>query len=213
MCVRTQLRRSNVLGIRLGVALACSVMCLAGAEGLAFTRQAGNNGVYSPGAPLDITISFTYSDAESIAALGLIETLPTGWTYVSVSGSNAPSVSSFDESTGKLEFGWISALNPPVSFSFTYRVNVPEAETGAKELRGHAIYRTSGPELSTPEVVTSINEAGEEGEGEGETTRTFSCNCMGLEYDLCDARCRVADLFVVGLSMMILLAGGLFWRP
>ena len=68
-------------GVGLGVTLACLPALMAAAD-LAFSRQISNNGRYVPGAPLDVTVTFTYSGADNVLALGMVETLPAGWGYI-----------------------------------------------------------------------------------------------------------------------------------
>jgi len=121
---------------------------------LTLTRNvpAGN---YMPGASLDIQITFTKSGTQPITALGLYETLPGGWTFDSVVGGAVPQIYRLSEDD--VEFAWF--VIPAFPATFTYRVQVPEGETGTKEMSGYAEYRTDGPPLFTPTVMTTILES------------------------------------------------------
>lgn len=111
-------------------------------------------GHYTPGATLDITVTLSSSGAGTVSSMGLQETLPAGWSFHSLVSGSFPHLYPSSGRTGTLDFAWI--FIPPFPTQFTYRVQVPTGETGTRQITGQGIYRTSGPELRTPVVTTSI---------------------------------------------------------
>ena len=124
---------------------------------LTLLRTLGGPGAYEPGSTLDITVTISSAGDDTVTALGLEETLPAGWSFDSVVSGDVPSVTPAQGTTGTLGFAYISVPAFPVSF--TYRVNVPVNATGPKDVLGEALYRTTGPELSSGIVTTTIEEA------------------------------------------------------
>ncbi|HEX71978.1 MAG TPA: hypothetical protein ENN65_01520, partial [Candidatus Hydrogenedentes bacterium] len=102
---------------------------------------------YTAGAPLTIEVIFESACTESITALGLEETLPAGWSFVSASGAPMPFITPAPGATGLLEFAWITI--PDFPYTFTYVVNVPVDQEDDVIISGEAIYRLLGPELRT----------------------------------------------------------------
>ena len=111
---------------------------------------------YTPGQFLDITLSLEYRGENPVLALGVIETLPAGWTYHSVGGGKRPDVIQFVPGPPAiLELAWVNT--PAFPIVFTYRVTVPAGETGPKEISGHAIYRTLGPQRESNEEISVVS--------------------------------------------------------
>jgi hypothetical protein len=104
---------------------------------VSFTRQVSPQ-IYAPGGNVTVTVSFTETCTDIIAALGLVETIPPGWIYISSGGPTPPDTRPDVGDTGNLEFSWISTSFP---FSFTYTIRAPQNETGDKPLSGTAEYR------------------------------------------------------------------------
>ena len=124
-----------------------------------FERSVGNGGEFDPGSTIDVTVTISVSTDEMLTAVGLEETLPGDFSYVSTVSGNVPSITPFPGKTGLLEFGFFPLPNAfPVSF--TYRVAVPANATGSFDIAGAAIVRTleSGLIESDP-VVTELLEA------------------------------------------------------
>lgn len=134
--------------------------------GMTLTRQAPTE--YTPGSSMEIQLTVAVTTTGEIRAMGLLEAVPEGWTFVSARAITGalPSITPSAGDTGTLAFAWI--IPPALPCSFAYTVNIPADSHGQKSLSGHVDYRLEGPELSTDEAVTEIQEAGAEGEGEGE---------------------------------------------
>jgi len=95
-----------------------------------------------PGNDTTITTHIDYED--TLTAIGVEVDLPSGWTYVSVGGDDAPSVVPSVGSTGTLGFAWVT---PPASpIDFTYTVNVPADTPLPQQLKAKVKYRRLGGE-------------------------------------------------------------------
>ena len=94
------------------------------------------------------------TSSQSLTALGVEETIPAGWTLVSVSG--AGDIQSPPGTTGTLEFGWTTI---PTTFplTFSYVLNVPLDATGNVTIDGVVLSRLGPSEqLTSPREQTSI---------------------------------------------------------
>lgn len=135
-----------------------------GEADLVLDRVVGNGGVYAPGSTLDLTLTITNLTNTTPTQLGVLETLPAGWSFNRVVSGNLPAIQPNTGKTGELAFAWIFIPSFPVTL--TYRVNVSADSTGTKDLTGVVLYSSGGPqEFSAPEN-TSVSE-GTAGEGEG----------------------------------------------
>lgn len=133
-----------------------NIACLNLRPCLSFTRTSqGPGGCYVAGSTLTIRVDFESTCTESITALGMQETIPAGWTFVSVGGSNPPQLAPSSGASGTLEFAWF--VIPSFPASFTYTLNVPASEEDDPEIiSGLALFRLSGPEIQTPILTTEI---------------------------------------------------------
>ena len=115
---------------------------------------------YTAGATLDVTVSLDLVTTEMLTAIGLEETLPAGWQYMSVVGGATPQITPSAGKEGLLEFAWFP-LPGPFPLSFTYRVSVPAEATGDVQITGSGVGRTleSGV-IVTPTAISSIEEPG-----------------------------------------------------
>lgn len=110
---------------------------------------------YTAGSSLDISVTVNATGAgAAVTALGLVETVPAGWGFEFVQSSPPAAVAPVAGSSGVLEFAWITI--PAFPFTFTYRLAVPQGETGVKQIAGRLKYRTSGGELTTDPLTTNI---------------------------------------------------------
>ena len=94
------------------------------------------------------------TSSQSLTALGVEETIPAGWTLVSVSG--AGDIQSPPGTTGTLEFGWTTI---PTTFplTFSYVLSVPQDATGNVTIDGVVLSRLGPSEqLTSPREQTSI---------------------------------------------------------
>ncbi len=115
---------------------------------------------YTPGSMMEIVINI-YCDAPDpnypITAVGLYETLPPDWIFVSMRGitTEPPQIAPAQGTAGVLQFAWITPPTFPCSFAYT--VQVPEDSAGVKTISGQVEYRTNGPRLVSPPEITQIN--------------------------------------------------------
>jgi hypothetical protein len=112
---------------------------------------------YAAGRDFPVDVTLTKACSEAVTALRTEETLPAGWTFVSVSGDPAPDTAPSPGATGALQFGWTSAI-PAFPFTFSYVVHVPEDQVGGVTLTGQTLYHLGGPEIATGSVDTSVCE-------------------------------------------------------
>lgn len=112
-------------------------------------------GGYTPGQPLEISVTLNYAAADPVTALALVETLPEGWSFDKVTGGAAPAVSPPAGKTGPVTFIWVQI--PTFPATLTYTVNVPATDSGARTLSGKAAYRTTGAQIEGPPTATDIS--------------------------------------------------------
>ena len=128
---------------------------------LDMTRALANDGEFAPGGTLDVTVTLTKQGEEPVRAIGIVEHIPDGWTYLKMASEQRPDLTPSRGHAGRLEFVYFSIPEFPVSF--TYRVQPPESATEPGAFRGQALYRTSGPELHTEDVKSVAAPAGDQG--------------------------------------------------
>jgi hypothetical protein len=133
---------------------------------LAVDHALPGNGSYVPGESLDITVSITKTNDVQLTQLGLIETLPEGWSFDRIVSGNLPGIQPSTGKTGQLSFAWLFIPTFPVSL--TYRVHVPPGSSGDQLHRGLAIFSTGGAQAFTPQHAINIPEGIDEDEGEEE---------------------------------------------
>lgn len=128
-------------------------VCLDEPPCIAFLRNAP--ATYQPGQTVDIDITLNSTCTGLVTALGLNETLPTGWSFVSVTGANVPPIVPAVGAMGAINFAWIDVPAFPASFTFT--VQAAADSTGPQSISGTALYRIgAGLERATQTVVTGI---------------------------------------------------------
>lgn len=129
--------------------------------GVAMTRSGDT--LYVPGGAIDISVRIDAVFGDTVAALGLTETLPDGWAFVSASGSggSAPSIAPPAGAAGDLTFAWIAI--PTFPFTFTYTLMVPFNATGTADITGQVEYRQLAGPITTGPVVTSLAVANQAG--------------------------------------------------
>jgi hypothetical protein len=121
------------------------------------TRIIGEDGKFSPGGTVDVTLKLDADNGGALRALGIEETYPPAFEFDSFVGPNRPDVPRV-ASPGSLEFAWITM--PEFPYEFTYRLKVPAGATDAARFSGQALYRTDGDEMRSP-VAESVASAGE----------------------------------------------------
>lgn len=125
---------------------------------LEMTRSLSDGGAFKPGSTVDVTVSLTKQGEEPVRAIGIVETIPDGWTYQEMASEERPDLTPSRGHDGRLEFVWFSI--PEFPAAFTYRVKAPANATESGIIRGKALYRTSGPELKTEEIKSVLAPAG-----------------------------------------------------
>jgi len=83
--------KAQMIGIVM-VALAVCIVPLAGADVpvVKLTRTVPGNGAYTPGATIDITVELSVTGSGAIDSIGIEETIPPGWKYVSLAAKTNP---------------------------------------------------------------------------------------------------------------------------
>ena len=129
---------------------------------------------YIAGQNVDVTINIRIDPDHpcvgAVSALGYQETIPTGWVYQSVGGTNPPTITPSNPNGPVLDFGYIFVPNLSGSgASFTYTIKASESASGLQGFCGQAIYRLGGGELrsdvfcsevidDTPPVLTILGD-------------------------------------------------------
>jgi len=112
---------------------------------------------YFPGQPVEIVVTFTTINDGSITALGLLDTGPQNWTYLSmrpISGDVPAVAPQPGSSAAQLNFAWIT-IPESFPYSFAFTLNVPAEATGLATIQGQAEYRTDGErQVSPPDFIT-----------------------------------------------------------
>ena len=109
---------------------------------------------YKPGETYKLTLTIKHNG--NLTAIGLDETIPDDWTFVSVGGDNQPTWIPDPGQTGKLEFTW---QNPPPSpIVFDYTVAVPTDDDGDKEISGQIRYRIGNGQEQTVDTTVTVHE-------------------------------------------------------
>lgn len=128
------------------------------------TRNAPGGGTYPPGGTVDLTVTLNYTGPETVAVLGLEETIPAGWTFVKGVSGLVPPVLPAAGAQGILGFAWLSV--PEFPLTFTYRLRTPVDATGPQTITGEGLYSFGGDQLRTNNVSTMLSEGTPEGEGQ-----------------------------------------------
>lgn len=164
-------------------------------------------GAYTPGAMLDVVVTFRREGPELIKPLILNETLPEGWSYVEVIGGPRPNAVNVSNDGSQVSFQWTTADD--FSFNLIYRVYVPEDTSGKTTISGFAHYGVWGVMYSTaivnthvPHSSAALNEEspeGEEFEGDLEgLEEPHSMDADGDEIISLDEILRAIQLFNAG---------------
>ncbi len=112
---------------------------------------------YTPGQPLEVTITMSASMPQGLTAIGLYETLPPQWTFTGMRGltGEPPTISPAPGQMGVLEFAWIQIPNFP--YTFAYVVTPPASTGGAAYISGQIEYRTDSSAQKSPPVISELN--------------------------------------------------------
>lgn len=130
---------------------------------------------YTPGQEVVIELALQNGCAEAFSSLGIVESLPQGWQFVSgetVSGAD-PVQWLAPGSTDRLEIFWITVPVFPIVLRYTAKA--PEAATAPALFSGYAVYSfSSGNQQNSSVTETTlappapVEGEGEQVEGEGE---------------------------------------------
>ncbi len=112
---------------------------------------------YTPGQPLEVTITMSASAPQGLTAIGLYETLPPQWTFTGMRGltGEPPTISPAPGQMGVLEFAWIQIPNFP--YTFAYVVTPPTSTGGPAYISGQIEYRTNASAQKSPPVISELN--------------------------------------------------------
>jgi hypothetical protein len=160
--------KAQMIGIVMAALVVCSVP-LAGADVpvVKLTRTVPGSGAYTAGATIDITVELSVTGSGAIDSIGVEETIPLGWKYVSLATKTNPTILPVVNATGMLEFAWFPT--PALPLTFTYRLRVPVGETGSQQIEGKSLHYVSGFLYTSLTVATTIPSSGvSEGEGSPE---------------------------------------------
>ncbi len=113
---------------------------------------------YQPGQPLEVTLRVAHNGLEAVTVMGLTESAPAGWLFNGVVSGEAPPIVSTNPDTGAFEFAYVAVPEFPVVF--TYRVTPPADASGAQTFRGLVLYRTTGEQRESAEVLSVISGGG-----------------------------------------------------
>ncbi len=142
---------------------------------------------YTPGEPLDIVLTLESGCTREVTTLGIEETLPEGWSFISGEAVEGPPPVQWraPDMIGRLEIFWINAPNFPIVLR--YQTMPPETAQGPAAFSGQVVYSLNsdspqrGPEVMTtlPPRTTGENEGEAPGEGEGEPEQEGEPNQEG----------------------------------
>lgn len=121
---------------------------------LVLERAISGNRRYWPGQTLTVILTIRNPIRANVSALGLKETLPTGWVLQSVEESSNAVVVPSSGATGTLEFAWMDI--PPFPVKVVYNLTVPNDASGPATLSGYVLYRTVDSEELTSPIVETI---------------------------------------------------------
>jgi hypothetical protein len=136
------------------VAGACSLAAAQQTQ-IMLTRQAPPS--FTPGQPIELTVTISAAGPGMLTAIGVYETLPPNWTFAGVRGVTAdpPSISPAPGQTELLEFAWITPPTFPAIFAYT--VIPPEEAGGIQYISGQVEYRESAGALKSNVEITELN--------------------------------------------------------
>ena len=129
---------SKSLAVLLSACLVIAVAAAAADEEETLSAIRELPAAYTPGQKIQITVTITFTGV--ISALGVQDTVPEGWTYVSATCPIRPPA----KAEGELSFAWLTDFSSPLKL--TYTVQVPENDCGRKKISGHVLYRRMGGE-------------------------------------------------------------------
>ncbi len=167
--------------------------------------------VYTPGQIISVTVTLQKDDARTVQALVLQETVPSAWTYQSVSSTNPRMTpikgQDVTNATGTKTLSFYYIDIPDFPISFTYRMTTGADDAGAITVSGLAKFRFAGAEeqsasVATPLVATMTPEGETPTEGETAT----STGCTGCSQGTKGVGTALGDLFASGLALLTLLA-------
>jgi PKD repeat protein len=124
---------------------------------LSLARSLPGGGVYTPGATVDVTVTLSMTGVGTLRAMGMLETLPPGWTFEQVVSGTPPNTVNPSGEFGDLEFVWFEI--PTLPITFTYRIVAPLNGAATWVISGLVFYRTGGAELQSETVINTLTPA------------------------------------------------------
>lgn len=141
----------SIAKVLIALLIACGV-----ARAQVSLSQTPSGAGYTPGATFDIALTLGVNSSEQINAIGIEQTLPEGWTFVSVVSGTFPEIAPNNGESGLIEFAWFPVPDV-LPVSFVYRVSIPAEASGTQSLhgRGIALLDTSGEvDMTVDTLVT-----------------------------------------------------------
>lgn len=111
---------------------------------------------YLPGETLEITLRLESQGGSAVRALGIVETMPEGFTFVGLVGGATPDIFGVPGRGGKLELAWVTVPEFPITFS--YSVKTSDSAIAARGFSGFAVFRCGGPEMRSDAVTTWVTQ-------------------------------------------------------
>lgn len=163
-------------------------------------------GDYTAGSELTVTVKITYTG--ELDGLTMDIPLPDGWTYAgdgSLEGLGKPSNGGRTTKTG-VEFIWSTVSDSPLDFQ--YDVNVPDGETGSKEISSTVSYiypvdgGTKGGTVEQAEVLT-VKAAAVQGESVVKVTHSSDSYIAGENLTVTTAITYTNTLDALGYQVTV----------
>ncbi|HNT87362.1 MAG TPA: hypothetical protein PKL84_05805, partial [Candidatus Hydrogenedentes bacterium] len=115
------------------------------------------NGFYVPGGRVLVRVVLRAPRSLPVAALGVVQTLPEGWTVGEVLETGGAVSAPAPGAAGRVEFAWLDM--PTFPAVVVYAMIAPADAQGVYVLTGQALYRVAdGPEQETPLLATPLAE-------------------------------------------------------
>lgn len=110
--------------------------------------------VYVPGDPVELTVTVAMAGGGQVNAVGVEDTLPSGWRFLELVSGTLPSVAPAADTEGLLSFGWFPV--PALPLTFTYRVVTAADSAGTKFITGTAEVLVQGEQRFSPVTNTVL---------------------------------------------------------
>jgi len=147
------------------IALTIQPLCTGHSETSGITAIQKSPTFFLPNQTIRISVEINY--AYTLSALGMIVTLPEGFSFIQTSGANASEISPKIDNNSVL-FGWINNLLPK-EMAFSYDIKAPSYAKSDQIIRAEILYREGASEersqmlLPDPLLIQADND--QDGDG------------------------------------------------